>query len=286
MGYHCHDARVVDGGLSDHTMKLRQILFASVLAATEFVAGSARAAPAATTALAPPGAATALAPASGPTVFASPAADDDGPPRMSLPTESDRAVWKKPGFRFGLGVIYGRFFGINGPPNVQLIGPTIRLGIRLDERWSLMGSFQYLYETGASGLRGLRYAGSIEPTWHATEHLNLGVGIGFGGLVETGSSRRNPPPDPTTLETSYTFPDARTPLPACDGVGVAGLLRAEWLYVLGPRSSTGLALEADGQWTGCVDDTGRTEPDTAQPIVRRQWWPHFGGSLAWVILWR
>ena len=36
-----------------------------------------------------------------------------------------------------------------------------------------------------------------------------------------------------------------------------------------------------GQWTGCVDDTGRVEPDTGQAIVRRQWWPHVGGRRHW-----
>jgi hypothetical protein len=270
--------------LPDHTMKLRQMLFASVLAANALVAGRVRAAPDATPALAPSGAPTAPAPASDPAALAQAATDQDGPPRLSLPTESDRAVWKKPGFRFGLGLVYGRLFGINGPPSAQLIGPTIRIGIRLDEGWSLMGSFQYLYATGTAGMRGLRYAGTIEPTWHATEHLNLGVGIGFGGLVGPAANWPIPPPSP--LDASYTYPNARTPLPACDGVGVTGLLRAEWMMVLGPRSSTGLALETDGQWTACVNDTGTLEPDTATPIVRRQWWGHFGTSLAWVILWR
>lgn len=266
--------------LSDHTMKLRQIILVSVLAANALVAGFAQAAPG----VANP------APASTPVVVGQPAADDEGPPRLSLPTESDRAAWKKPGFRFGLGMVYGRLFGIDGPPNAQLIGPTVRVGIRLDESWSLMGSFQYLYATGTGGLQGLRYAGTIEPTWHATQHLSLGMGIGFGGLVETTSSRPNP--DPQTLDASYTFPDARTPLPACRGVGVTGLLRAEWLFVLGPRASMGVALEADGQWTACVDQAVNpdgslsVEPDTAAPIVRRQWWPHLGGSLAWVTLWR
>jgi hypothetical protein len=263
--------------LSDHTMKLRPIFFAFVLAANALAAGSLRAESPAL---------TALPPASVPVPPTQPAVDDDGPPRLSLPTDSDRAVWKKPGFRFGLGLAYGRLFGINGPPNAQLIGPTIRAGIRLDERWSLMGSFQYLYATGTAGTRGLRYAGTIEPTWHATEHLNLGVGIGFGGLVGPISNRPDPSPKGDTLDASYTFPDARTPLQSCDGVGVTGLLRAEWLVVLGPRSSTGLELETDGQWTGCVDDTGNLDPDTATPIVRRQWWAHFGTSLAWVILWR
>jgi hypothetical protein len=76
-------------------------------------------------------------------------------------------------------------------------------------------------------------------------------------------------------------------MPSCNGAGVTGLLRADWMMVLGPRSSTGFALETDAQWTGCVDDSaGAVEPDTATPIVRRQWWGHFAGSLAWVILWR
>ena len=56
-----------------------------------------------------------------------------------------------------------------------------------------MGSFQYLFAFGKGGMGGVRYAGTIEPTWHATEHFSLGVGIGFGGLVEPNSGRPNPP---------------------------------------------------------------------------------------------
>jgi len=230
--------------------------------------------------------APATTPATAPVpVTTAPIFDEDGPPRFSLPTESERAMWKKPGFRFGLGVVYGRFYGINGPPNSQLIGPTIRLGLRLDEAWSLMSSLQYLYATGSGGTRGLRFAGTIEPTWHATEHLSLAAGIGFGGIVQPSTSQSGTS-QLGTPDTSYTYPDARTPMSSCNGVGVAGLLRAEWMMILGPRASTGLALEMDGQWTGCVDDTGVLEPDTATPIVRRQWWPHVGGSIAWGILWR
>jgi hypothetical protein len=210
--------------------------------------------------------------------------DEDGPARFSLPTESDRAMWKKPGFRFGLSLVYGLIYGINGPPNAHLIGPAIRMGVRLDEAWSVMGSLQYLYATG--GMLGLRFGGTIEPTWHATDHLSLAMGIGFGGIVERTSSRPDPDPKPSTLDTSYTFPNAKLPIQTCNGVGVTGLLRAQWMFVIGPRASTGLSLEMNGQWTGCEDDTGVLEPDTATPIVRRQWWPHMGGSLAWGILWR
>lgn len=227
-----------------------------------------------------------VVPAQGLAATATPVFDEDPPPRLSLPTESDRDLWKKPGFRFGLGLVYGRMYGIGGPPNSNLIGPTIRAGMRLDEAWSLMGSLQYLYATGAGGMKGVRFAGTIEPTWHATEHLSLAAGIGFGGLVQSGGTGTDPHPLGTTLATSYTFPDANTPLLNCNGVGVAGLLRAQWMMVMGPRASTGLALQMDGQWTACVDDTGRLDTDTATPIVRRQWWPDLGGSLTWEILWR
>jgi len=224
---------------------------------------------------------TPASPTAAKTVF-----DEDPPPRLSLPTESDRALWKKPGFRFGLGLVYGRFYGIGGPPNYNLIGPTIRAGLRLDEAWSLVASLQYLYATGAGSMKGVRFAGTIEPTWHATAHLSLAAGIGFGGIIESGTGRTDSGPPPDTLNTSYTFPNAKTPIADCNGVGVAGLVRGQWLWVMGPRSSTGLALQLDGQWTGCVQDTGNFEPDTATPIVRRQWWPHLGGSLNWEIQWR
>ena len=69
-------------------------------------------------------------------------------------------------------------------------------------------------------------------------------------------------------------------------MGVAGLARAEWTFVLGPRTATGLGLEVLGQWTGCVDDTGRVEPDSGQAIVRRQWWPHVGAVGTWSFTWR
>jgi hypothetical protein len=215
-------------------------------------------------------------------------ADEDGPPRFSLPTESDRAAWTRPGFRLGLGLSYGAFVGFDGAPNGQLVGPLVRIGVRLDGNWSLQATVQYLYaaQAGATRLSGLRYAETLEPTWHATPRLSVALGLGFGGLVERSTQRPNPDPQPGTLESSYTFPNAHHPLPSCSGVGVVGLLRGEYLIVMGPRSSMGVAAELAGQWTGCVADTGLVEPDTAHAIVRRQWWPHLGFSLAWVVAWR
>jgi len=237
---------------------------------------------------------SALAPQAGPMAApGSPAAtpqrlpgDDDPEPKLSLPLEADREAWQRSGFRFGLGIVYGQFHGLDGAPSGRLRGFLLRLGIRLDADWSVYTSFQYALASSPGGLSGLRFAGTLDPTWHVTPHLSLSLGLGFGGIVEGGASRPDVDPLPSTLNTSYTFPSATPPLPSCSGVGVAGLGRVEWAIVLGPRSATSLMVEATGQWTGCVADTGRVEPDSGQAIVRRQWWPHVGLTAAWGISWR
>jgi hypothetical protein len=223
------------------------------------------------------------------TTSASPAgskADEEGTPKLSLPTEADRVAWRQSGFRLGLGLAYGRLEGVRGPPSGRLLGVQIRAGLRLDAEWSVYTSFQYASASAKGGLSGLRFAGTIDPTWHVTPSLSLALGLGFGGIVEGKTGRLDVDPLPSTLDTSYTFPDARTPVPSCSGVGAAALIRGEWSYVVGPRLSTAVALEAIGQDTACVDRTGRVEPDTATPIVRRQFWQHAGVTLAWSVMWR
>jgi hypothetical protein len=214
--------------------------------------------------------------------------DDDAPPRLSLPTESDREAWKRAGFRLSLGLTYGRLEGLEGAPSGRLLGPMIRFGLRLDADWSILVSFQYQSASGpGTGLSGLRFAGTIDPTWHATRNLSLALGLGFGGFANEGNSNRpEPAPLPSTIASSYTFPSASPPLPSCSGVGVAGLARAEWAIALGSRTATSLGLDAIGQWTGCIDDTGRVELDSGQAIVRRQWWPHVGVTGTWSVTWR
>ena len=212
--------------------------------------------------------------------------DDEGPPRLSLPTQSDRDAWLRGGFRLSLGLTYGQLIGLEGAPSGRLIGPTVRVGLRLDAAWSLFASFQYTGASAPGGLSGLRFAGTIDPTWHVTRHLSLALGLGFGGIVEGFTGRPDVDPLSGTIETSYTFPRPSPPLPSCSGVGVAALARADWMFVLGPRTATGLGLEVVGQWTGCVDDTGRVEPDSGQAIVRRQWWPHIGVVGTWGFTWR
>jgi hypothetical protein len=217
---------------------------------------------------------------------ASAPAEEDAPPKLSLPTQTDRDAWLVSGFRMGLGMAYGRLVGLEGAPSGRLLGFMLRMGLRLDADWSVLASFQYALASAPGGLSGLRFAGTLDPTWHATRHLSLAVGLGFGGIVEGRTGRPDIDPLPSTLNASYTFPGASPPLPSCNGVGAAALARVEWAIVLGPRSATSLALEAIGQWTGCVADTGIVEPDTGQAIVRRQWWPHAGATAVWGITWR
>ncbi len=212
---------------------------------------------------------------------------EESPFKLSLPTEADRALWRKPGLRLMLGIAYGQLRGLGGVPSGRLLGAIVRIGTRLDQDWSILTSFQYASASARGGLSGLRFAGTLDPTWHVTEHLDLAIGFGFAGIVEGRTGRADP--DPTqrsSLNNSYTLIDASPALPSCSGVGVTGLFRASYLTALGPVSSTGLSAEVLGQWTGCVDTLGRVEPDTAEPITRRQFWPHVGGTLAWMIAWR
>jgi hypothetical protein len=211
--------------------------------------------------------------------------DDEGEPRLSLPTVADRDAWLRAGFRLSLGLTYGRMMGLEGAPTGRLIGALVRFGIRLDADWSILTTFQYDDATSPSSLYGLRFSGTVDPTWHVTRHLSLALGLGFGGLVG-GRHGMDIPPSPGSLGASYTLPTPSPSLPTCSGVGAAGLVRAEWSWVLGPRSATGLGLETAGQWTGCVDDTGMVEPDTGQAIVRRQWWPQIGVTGTWSVTWR
>jgi hypothetical protein len=212
--------------------------------------------------------------------------DEDGPVRLSLPTESDRVAWRKAGFRLQLGATFGELHGLGGAPRGLVYGVLLRIGMRLDERWSMLGSLQYALASAPGGLEGVRFMGTLEPTWHVSPHVSLAFGLGFAGLVERTTGRADPDPLASTLDTSYTFVDSRNPLPRCSGIGVAALTRADYTIVLGSRSSMGLALELSGQWTACVEDSGRVEPDIARPIVRRQWWPHLGGTVAWFVGWR
>jgi hypothetical protein len=211
--------------------------------------------------------------------------EEEGAPKLSLATEVDRVAWQKTGFRLGLALAYGRFDGIHGAPSGRLLGAVLHAGLRLDPQWSLMSTFQYASAYERHGLNGLRFAGTIDPTWHPSPSFALALGVGFGGIVEGRTGRVDMTPMDLSTDVSYTYPSPTPSLTSCSGVGAAGLARAEWMYVLGPRSATTVALEVLGQYTACVQKIG-LEPDTARPIERRQYWPHAGFTLSWGVTWR
>src|SRR5580704_13485409 len=160
--------------------------------------------------------------------------DPDGEVKLSLPTESDRVAWVRPGFRLGLGLDYGELVGLRGAPSGRELGVNMHAGLRLDEDWSLLVSFDYGRVSSNAGISGLRYAGTLDPTWHVTRAFSLAFGFGFGGFVEGSTGR--PDDAQQATDVSITLPNASPPIPKCAGVGAAGLLRASYAWVMGPRS--------------------------------------------------
>ena len=214
-------------------------------------------------------------------------ADDALPFKLSLPTQKDFEGWREAGFRIELGMNYGWMQGLYGAPSGRLLGAVLRVGARLDRDWSLLGSFQYTSASRISGLSGLRFSGTLDPTWHLSDHLQVAMGVGFGGMVEGRTGRPDPnPTDRTNLADSYTYPTSRTPLPSCNGIGVAGLVRTAWQSALGPMSALTIFGEVDGQWTQCEERLGRVDPDTARPFIRRQYWPHVLAHAGVTFGWR
>jgi hypothetical protein len=210
--------------------------------------------------------------------------DDEGTPKLSMPTESDRAAWTHSGFRLELAFVYGKMDGLRGAPSGRETGVLLHAGLRLDHDWSLMSTFEYVGVSQHLGLSGLRYMGTLDPTWHVTRAFSLAFGFGFGGFVEGSTGR--PDDAQQATDVSITLPNASPPIPKCAGVGAAGLLRASYAWVMGPRSTFNAELEVDGQYTACVEPTGVVEPDTAQAIARTQYWPHVGITGAVGFAWR
>lgn len=236
------------------------------------------------------------APTSTVTASATPALDavaaalagiDDGfdalDPKTSLRVVTDEEAWSSPGFRVGLGYAFEGLLAQDPIPAGVAHAALVRLGVRLDADWSLLGTFRYGVLPGAPPM--LRFSGTIEPTLHLGDALSLGVGLGLGGLVHPDTGARTPEPaDP--LIASLTLPDTTRLLGACSGTGVIATLRAEYTFLVGELFATGPALTADVQWTGCVETLTRVDPDTGAAIVLRQYWRHASLGASWMVWWR
>ena len=209
---------------------------------------------------------------------------EDEAPKLSLPTQADRDAWQTSGFRLGIGMDYGRMIGLRGAPSGRLLGAVLHAGLRLDKDWSLLATFHYASASASGQLSALRFAGTVDPTWHVTPTLALAIGFGFGGLVEGSTSRMDNPVQATDV--SITLPSSDPPVSSCTGVGAAGLARATYSIVIGPRTTFNVEAEIIGQYTSCTQRRPIVEPDTAQPIARTQYWPHTGATLGVGFAWR
>ena len=188
-------------------------------------------------------AATSPAPTTSPAPVS--AKDDEGPPRLSLPTESDRDAWLRGGFRLSLGLVYGRLVGLEGAPSGRLLGATVRLGLRLDASWSVLASFQYASASAARRPVGppVRGHDRSDVARHAAPRARARPRL---RRHRRGAHRAGPTstrsPTPSRRRTRSPAPHRRCRAAAASAR--PALARAEWTFVLGPRTATSLGLEA------------------------------------------
>ena len=108
------------------------------------------------------------------------------------------------------------------------------------------GLVQYARASTTGGLGGLRFAGTHRSDLARDQAPVAGGRAGFGGIVEGSTSRADITPLPGTLahllHVSELQPAAAR---AARGWAWPALARAEWTFVLGPRSATSFALEGD-----------------------------------------
>lgn len=204
--------------------------------------------------------------------------------KTSLAVETNEEAWRRAGFRVSLGYMLDGLVGLDEAlPDGAIHTAILRVGARLDEDWSLFATLRY-------GVRhhrplGLRYSGTIEPTVHLTDELSLSVGVGVAGFVITDTDAPSPEPESRVVAT-YTLPDAEALVSSCLGAGVIALARLDYTLVSSDLLSYGPSVQLDSQWTGCVQQLGRADPDTGEAISLRQFWHHFGASLGFSFWWR
>lgn len=205
--------------------------------------------------------------------------------RVSLHQGTVADAWASPGFRLGLAFSAGGLWGEQGAADATVVGATIRAGWRFNRRFSLLSAFTYHVLLG--DLVGLRYAITLEPTWHPVAGLSLGIGVGYAGIVGQRDDNYGPLAGSEGRETQpgvYAPPDPIT-LSDCNGGGIVGVLRAGYLFRIGRVGSTGPIASFFAQGSRCVaDDEWGYESSYDRELV--DWWPHLGFSLAWTFLWR
>jgi hypothetical protein len=199
--------------------------------------------------------------------------------RLSLPTQQDVDAWQSPGLRVQLGYGYSVVHGWGAAWSFRSQSVMLRPGVRIDRYWAL--GVALLYGTGPGGVR---WSVTAEPSFHPWRQLALTVGLGYGGLAVSGGGPSSGLRGPDQV-VSRNLTDGET-METCTGSAVSSLLRAEYLFVVGPLFATGPYVQGSGQWTRCQETFGRIEPETGRPVVLTQWWRQAGVSMGWWFAWR
>jgi hypothetical protein len=214
---------------------------------------------------------------------------DDYVLRLSLPTETDRDAWREPGLSVQLA--YGQsWFGGSGPAlPFSTNAFSLRTRVRLDAWWSAAAVFTY--EAAGGEFSGLRWAATVEPTFHPLPDVGVSLGVGYAGLMGNstaamvGTPSDKPPVDRSQEVAPRDFAPGEL-LTACTGGGLVALARIDWIFALGPLFATGPYADAGVQWTHCTAPLGGSDAETGEAIVGRQWWRHGGATVGWWLAWR
>ena len=197
--------------------------------------------------------------------------------RLSMPTESDRAAWAKPGLRVQLGYGYGMVHGAGPAYSFHSQSALLRPSIRLDERWAL--GVTMLYGTGPGGVR---WSATVEPTLFLWRQLGISAGLGYGGLfisnsnVNTGTL--------STVTVSRTLSDSEH-LSSCTGSALVSALRADYLLVAGSLFASGPFVDLNEQWTACTQSFGQHD-EAGRLVELTQWWRQTTATFGWWFAWR
>ena len=202
--------------------------------------------------------------------------------KESLPRGPVAEAWTSPGFRLGLGVLAGPIVGQDRAPSATAVGVTVHAGWRFGALFSLATAFSYEALFGSLG--GLRYAVTLEPTWHPFPGVYLAVGAGYAGV--TGTPKAVGPDGFTATAPGRPLASFGRELVErdCERGGVVALLRAGYNFRLGRVGATGPSASFATQAIPCIESYWSDEKLLLEEVT--DWWPHLVFSLGWTFLWR
>ena len=217
--------------------------------------------------------------------------DDDGYVfRVSLPTQDDYTAWTEPGFRLSLGYGFGPYSHLEHDFHFKAHGINVRPHIRLSDDWGVGVTINYGISKGEK-VNGLRWSTTFELTHYFFEQLALTAGVGLGGLWITcpGDEYESP-----KCRSYFEIGSSRTSraltsrerMTDCEGDGIVGVARAEYLMVAGSNFAAGPFVDGMLQRVRCVERTDLIEQATGRSMKLWEHWGHLGLNVGWWFTWR